>query len=86
MPYTVFRKVFIKEYHIFQRMQKLSVFRHQFIAFHCYGRTSPMNGFNESTAAGTRLQYRIIFMYSSGKHNQPVGNIGRSFKKLVILL
>lgn len=65
MLYTVFRKVFIKEYHIFQRMQKLSVFRHQFIAFHCYGRTSPMNGFNESTAAGTRLQYRIIFMYSS---------------------
>lgn len=45
-----------------------------------------MNGFNESTAACTRLQYRIILMYPSGKHNQPVSNIGRSFKKLVILL
>lgn len=78
--YTVFGKVFIKQYYVAKGMKKFSVFRHQFIAFHCYGRTSPMNGFNESTAAGTRLQYRIILIYPSGKHNQPVGNIGRSFK------
>lgn len=84
--YTVFGKVFIKQYYVAKGMKKFSVFRHQLIAFHCYGRTSPMNGFNESTAACTRLQYRIILMYPSGKHNQPVSNIGRSFKKLVILL
>lgn len=45
-----------------------------------------MNGFNESTAAGTRFQYRIIFMYSAGKHNQPVRHLSRRFKKLVFLL
>lgn len=45
-----------------------------------------MNRFYQSTTSGTWLQYRIILMYPSGKHNQPVGNIGRSFKKLVILL
>lgn len=86
MPYTVFRKVFIKQYYVVKGVKKFSVFRHQLITFHCYRRTSSMNGFNESTAAGTRFQYRIILMYPSGKHNQPVGNIGRSFKKLIILL
>lgn len=86
MPYTVFRKIFIKQYYVAKGVKKFSVFRHQLITFNYYRRTSPMNGFNESTAAGTRLQYRIILMYPSGKHNQPVGNIGRSFKKLVISL
>lgn len=49
MPYTVFRKVFIKQYYVVKGVKKFSVFRHQLITFHCYRRTSSMNGFNEST-------------------------------------
>lgn len=84
--YTVFGKVFIKQYYVAKGMKKFSVFRHQLITFNHYRRTSPVDCFYKRATPGTRLQYRIILMYPSGKHNQPVSNIGRSFKKLVILL
>ena len=84
--YTVFGKVFIKQYYVAKGVKKFSVFRHQLITFNYYRRTSSVDCFNKRATPGTRLQYRIILTYSPGKHNQPVGNIGRSLKKLVFLL
>ena len=84
--YTVFGKVFIKQYYVVKGVKKFSVFRHQLITLNHHRRTSSVNCFNKRATPGTWLQYRIILMYPSGKHNQPVGNIRRSFKKLIILL
>lgn len=36
MPYTVFRKIFIKQYYVIKCMKELPVFWHQFITFNCY--------------------------------------------------
>lgn len=34
--YTVFGKVFIKQYYVVKSVKIFSVFRHQFITFNCY--------------------------------------------------
>jgi len=84
--YTIFRKIFIKQYHVIQCVEEFSVFRHQFIAFHYHGRAVSMNGFNKSSTPGTRFKYRIILIYAACQHYQPVCHLSRSLKKLVFLL